>query len=165
MKVKTATRESKIAKRFQQRELLEEIRLRVEEVFNVNIKEKSRKQDVVRARRCAVWFADRKRCRPVDIEDVLGVRHDTQVHYRNTAKQWVKMKDPQMLADIYTCFNTDVGITNKAKQQELERLSVEEALYKQFQPLILQLPKENVEEALYRFEVMVKGYSHKHTIK
>ena len=122
--------------------------------FKLDFLSKTRKGDVVKARRLALWYATEQGYRPSAITSEWGIGHDI-THYHNAyINDMIRLGDKETAKLIWKVFSLDV--TKNKTKEKLQRIN------NKFDDLLMQCPASKLNELHERVELMIKSYNHVH---
>ena len=139
---------------------LQEIKEKVEGYYKVDLKTKSRKAEIVEARRMFCYYAKKHAQRGTgkgynfrNISEFLDLNHATIIHHVNVVSSWVKYQDNITLKDLWNIFEL-----NLAKKKDVFAESSPKS-FDSFLFYLKQVPEDKLPEALDRVRAMAKGYN------
>jgi len=142
---------------------LDKIKEKVESYYGVDIMVKSRKAEIIEAKRMFCYYARKharnhtvKRYSFRQISEFLGIHHATIIHHAKTIGYWVKNQDEEILKDIWNIFEL-----NLSKKKDIFAQSSPKS-FDSFAFYLKQIPENKLPEALDRVRAMAKGYNMVH---
>ena len=130
-------------------ELLE-IKNKVEQFYKVDVDSKSRRKHNVRAKRIFSYVSAKHFDHSVtNIGACMGLKHDSAIYHRDTAKLMIEIGYNEIISDIYNIFNIDVS-RDKTREKREELLKAMD---------LSRLPNDKVDEFIMRVNVMIEAYT------
>jgi len=137
---------------------LQEIKSKSEEFYKVvDISAKSRKGEVVAARRLAIWYARERGYRFNRINEEWNIGHDVCIYHANYVNDMIELSHKGTVTAIWDVFGVDV--TKDLSLKKLERVR------RMFDDLLMSCPNREINELRERVEVMVNAYNYNHVSK
>jgi hypothetical protein len=131
---------------------LTEIKKNIEDFYKVEVSAKNRHKHYVRAKRIFSYIASEHFNHSVTkIGESMGLKHDSAIYHRDTAKHLIDVGYSDIVSDIYDIFNIDVTV-DKTREKREELLKALD---------LTRLPNKDVNEFVMRVNVMIDAYEKK----
>jgi len=130
-------------------ELLE-IKNKIEQFYKVDVDSKSRRKHNVRAKRIFSYVSAQHFNHSVtNIGASMGLKHDSAIYHRDTAKLMIEIGYNEIISDVYSIFNIDVS-RDKTREKREELLKAMD---------LSRLPNDKIDEFIMRVNVIIEAYT------
>lgn len=128
---------------------LKQIRELIEDKLSIDLTDKGRVQEIVDARRIAIWLACKYRHTNRQIEDEWGWKHRVVIYHRDYVNYSIDIKEQKVL-DLITYVTGESPLT-------LDETDVQRETLDYFRGVLRDVPADSRQEVKERLELFIRG--------